>query len=227
MSWSTRCSHVTGESRRNLTGVPLTSQKLPTGEGNNPLVLATFEGSIDEKPKPRILFYGYGFFCVAPFTSEWNLFRRHYDVISAPPDGWTLPPFALTGLNGYLYGRGVTDNKGPIIAIACAAADLLSRRALEVDLVFLIEGEEEVGSVGFEDAVRKHKVDICSQLQLDYSYQTIGSYRAYRCHFGQVMTSFSSVTIWGSYIPLLATPHGLQTINHALHMAYVVSCTVR
>jgi di- and tripeptidase len=35
--------------------------QLPTGDGNNPLVLATFEGSIDAKPKPRILFYGYRF----------------------------------------------------------------------------------------------------------------------------------------------------------------------
>ncbi|KAF8798830.1 Zn-dependent exopeptidase [Phlegmacium glaucopus] len=112
---------------------------LPTGDGNNPLVLAKFEGSIDEKPKPRILFYG------------------HYDVISAMPHGWTSPPFSLTGRNGYLYGRGVTDNKGPIIAIACAAADLLARRALEVDLIFLIEGEEEIGSVGFKDAVQRHK----------------------------------------------------------------------
>lgn len=112
---------------------------LPTGDGNNPLVLATFEGSIDAKPKPRILFYG------------------HYDVVAAPSDGWTSSPFSLKGRNGYLYGRGVTDDKGPIIAIACAAADLLSRRALEVDLVFLIEGEAESGSVGFKDAVQKHK----------------------------------------------------------------------
>ena len=89
---------------------------------------------------------------------------RHYDVISAPPDGWTSPPFSLTGRNGYLYGRGVTDDKGPIIAVACAAADLLSRRALEVDLVFLIEGTAEIGSVGFTDAVQKHKVGICLHL---------------------------------------------------------------
>ena len=54
----------------------------------------------------------------------------------------------------------MTDNKGPIIAIAWAAADLLSRRALDVDLVFLVEGEEECGSSGFVDAVRKHKVRI-------------------------------------------------------------------
>jgi di- and tripeptidase len=52
----------------------------------------------------------------------------------------------------------VTDNKGPIIAVACAAADLLGKRALGLDLVFLIEGEEEVGSTGFAGAVKGHKV---------------------------------------------------------------------
>ncbi|KAJ3514190.1 hypothetical protein NLJ89_g2516 [Agrocybe chaxingu] len=112
---------------------------LPTGEGNNPIVLGTFKGSMSDKPKRRILFYG------------------HYDVIPAPPDGWHSDPFVASGRNGYLYGRGVTDDKGPIIATACAAADLLSRRALEVDFVFLVEGEEESGSTGFGDAVQKHK----------------------------------------------------------------------
>lgn len=79
-------------------------------------------------------------------------------MISAPEDGWTSDPFTMSGRNGFLYGRGSTDNKGPIIAVACAAADLLSRRALEVDLVFLIEGEAEHGSTGFRDAVKKYKV---------------------------------------------------------------------
>ena len=83
---------------------------------------------------------------------------RHYDVVSAPDSGWTSDPFTLTARNGYLYGRGVTDNKGPILAVACAAADLLGRRALDVDLVFLIEGEEESGSGGFMETVKRHKV---------------------------------------------------------------------
>ncbi|RDB17979.1 putative di- and tripeptidase DUG2 [Hypsizygus marmoreus] len=112
---------------------------LPTGEGKNPLVLGTFSGTKGDKPNPRVLFYG------------------HYDVIPAPPDGWESDPFTLTGRNGYLYGRGVTDDKGPIIAAACAAADLLARRALGLDLVFLVEGEEECGSAGFGECVRKHK----------------------------------------------------------------------
>jgi di- and tripeptidase len=59
-----------------------------------------------------------------------------------------------------LYGRGVSDDKGPVLAMACAAANLLRQRQLGVDVVFLIEGEEESGSVGFRDTVKKYKVCI-------------------------------------------------------------------
>ncbi|OCH91138.1 Zn-dependent exopeptidase [Obba rivulosa] len=125
--------------RKCLTQLGADASVLPTGESTNPMVLATFRGTETKPGKPRILFYG------------------HYDVISAPPIGWTSDPFSLSGRNGYLYGRGATDNKGPIMAIACAAANLLARRALDIDLVLLVEGEEEAGSGGFVEAVRKHK----------------------------------------------------------------------
>lgn len=115
------------------------SALLPTHEAGSPLVLGTFHGTQGKHPKPRILFYG------------------HYDVMSAPPEGWGTDPFIVSGRNGYLYGRGVTDDKGPIMAVACAAAELLQDRALGVDLVFLIEGEEETGSAGFVDAIKEHK----------------------------------------------------------------------
>jgi di- and tripeptidase len=78
-------------------------------------------------------------------------------VISAPSEGWESDPFRLAARNGYLYGRGVADDKGPVLAVACAAADLLRARKLGVDLLFLVEGEEERGSGGFVDAVLKHK----------------------------------------------------------------------
>jgi di- and tripeptidase len=80
--------------------------------------------------------------------------------MAAPVRDWETEPFNLTGRNGYLYGRGATDNKGPIMAVACAAAELLRRRSLNVDLVMLIEGEEESGSRGFREAVQKNKVRI-------------------------------------------------------------------
>nr|GAT50616.1 beta-Ala-His dipeptidase [Mycena chlorophos] len=124
-----------------LAQLGATSQLLPTEDGKNPLVLGTFTGvaAKDKEHKPRVLFYG------------------HYDVIPAPSDGWDTEPFHMTGRSGYLYGRGCTDNKGPILAVACAAADLLAARKLGVDVVFLVEGEEECGSAGFGEAVKKHK----------------------------------------------------------------------
>ncbi|KAF5327950.1 hypothetical protein D9758_016773 [Tetrapyrgos nigripes] len=123
------------------------SQLLPTCEGKSPLVLGTFKGNQSSQdqgqtPRPRLLFYG------------------HYDVIPAPPQGWDSDPFVMNGRNGYLYGRGVNDDKGPILAVAFAAAGLLYRRALGVDVVFLIEGEEECGSAGFEEAIQKYKDQI-------------------------------------------------------------------
>ncbi|KAJ4481002.1 hypothetical protein J3R30DRAFT_3656697 [Lentinula aciculospora] len=127
-----------------LTQLGAKTQLLPTCESGstNPLVLGTFTGNQGPTNRPRLLFYG------------------HYDVIPAPQEGWTSDPFTLDGRNGYLYGRGVTDNKGPIIAVAFAAAELLYQRSLGVDVVFLVEGQEECGSINFSAAVDKYKDQI-------------------------------------------------------------------
>jgi di- and tripeptidase len=63
----------------------------------------------------------------------------------------------MKGINGYLYGRGVSDNKGPIMAALYAVVDCQNEGLLESDIIFLIEGEEESGSRGFKEAVRQHK----------------------------------------------------------------------
>lgn len=91
------------------------------------------------------------------------MFYGHYDVIradAASPGGWNTDPFALTGINGYLYGRGVSDNKGPVLAALFAAGELAQQGELASDIVFLIEGEEESGSRGFAEAVRESKAAI-------------------------------------------------------------------
>ncbi|CDW98290.1 hypothetical protein [Sporisorium scitamineum] len=85
-----------------------------------------------------------------------------FDRLQDPSEqgSWASDPFTLDGRDGYLYGRGVSDNKGPILAAACAVHHLLSTRRLYSDVVFLIEGEEENGSVGFVEAVRRYKSEI-------------------------------------------------------------------
>ena len=115
---------------------------LNTENNMNPIVFARFKGKPTRaKPGKKILFYG------------------HYDVIAAENEQkkWIVDPFNMQGINGYLYGRGVSDNKGPVLAALYAVADLVSEQKLVSDVVFIIEGEEECGSRGFEKAIKKNK----------------------------------------------------------------------
>ena len=50
-----------------------------------------------------------------------------------------------------------------MLAVAAAASELQAKQALEVDLVMVIEGEEETGSAGFQDAIRKNRVSLSDQ----------------------------------------------------------------
>jgi len=72
----------------------------------------------------------------------------HYDVQPADPlDQWTTPPFEPTIRDGNLYARGATDDKGQVLThIHSTQAWLETVGRLPVQLKFLIEGEEEVGS---------------------------------------------------------------------------------
>jgi acetylornithine deacetylase/succinyl-diaminopimelate desuccinylase-like protein len=72
----------------------------------------------------------------------------HYDVQPPDPLGeWISPPFEPTRRNGNIYARGATDDKGQMLThMKAAEACLKTAGKLPVQLKFLIEGEEEVGS---------------------------------------------------------------------------------
>ncbi|MFH0979525.1 MAG: M20/M25/M40 family metallo-hydrolase, partial [Candidatus Roizmanbacteria bacterium] len=83
----------------------------------------------------------------------------HYDVQPEDPVGeWKTPPFKLTVKNGKIYGRGTADDKGHLIQILTAA------KKLRNNIVFIFEGEEEVGSINFEELIKKDpflkKIDV-------------------------------------------------------------------
>jgi len=101
--------------------------------------------------------------------AEWPhvLIYGHYDV--QPPDPlpeWETPPFAPVVKEGTLYGRGVADNKGPMMVHIAGLARLLEKQPdLPLRVTFLIEGEEEIGSPNFSHILRHHaeqlKADFC------------------------------------------------------------------
>ena len=72
----------------------------------------------------------------------------HYDVQPADPlDEWRSDPFKVVEKNGLLFGRGVADDKGPLLVHVAAFARLLEKHPdLPLNVTFLIEGEEEIGS---------------------------------------------------------------------------------
>lgn len=77
----------------------------------------------------------------------------HYDVQPPDPlDEWRSPPFEPTVRDGNLYARGATDDKGQLFThIKSVEAWMRTAGQLPVQLKFVIEGEEEVGSEGLHD----------------------------------------------------------------------------
>lgn len=90
------------------------------------------------------------------------LIYGHYDV--QPPDpleAWASPAFTATIRDGRMYGRGVSDDKGPLmVAITAIAALLATEGRLPVNLKFLVEGEEEMGSAHLEPFVAASADDL-------------------------------------------------------------------
>lgn len=83
-------------------------------------------------------------------SSKTMLCYSHYDVQPPEPlDAWTHGgPWSAAIVDGVLYGRGATDNKSGVLAFNKAAKAFLQVRGeLPVNLKFIIEGEEEIGSL--------------------------------------------------------------------------------
>lgn len=76
----------------------------------------------------------------------------HYDVQPPDPlDQWISPPFEPTRRDGNLYARGATDDKGQVLThVKSAEAWIETEGRLPLNLKFVVEGEEEVGSDGLE-----------------------------------------------------------------------------
>ncbi|KAL4895019.1 hypothetical protein BDV59DRAFT_159128 [Aspergillus ambiguus] len=138
------CNQGAAFLRRHCIYLGAKTKLFTTGQDTNPIVHARFNATSPDKLNKTILFYG------------------HYDVVGADAHEakWKTDPYQLTSIDGFLYGRGVSDNKGPILASLYAAAELARQKTLRCDIVFLIEGEEESGSQGFYETVRKHKTQI-------------------------------------------------------------------
>jgi len=121
----------------------------------NPIVVATFRAKSPDAP--TALLYG------------------HYDVVNAGDTSqWNSDPWKMRALDSYFYGRGTTDNKGPLVAMIFAVKELLesyetsseasdstSDRELFLshNIVFAIQGHGESGNNGFRELLTEYISD--------------------------------------------------------------------
>lgn len=85
----------------------------------------------------------------------------HLDVQPAlKEDGWDTEPFVMTEKDGKLYGRGTTDDKGPVLGWIHAIEGFQALGIpLPVNVKFVFEGMEENGSIGLAPLLFARKDD--------------------------------------------------------------------
>ena len=91
-------------------------------------------------------------------------FYNHYDVQPPEPlDEWESDPFTPTIRDGRIYARGVADNKGSLLSRICAV-DAYQKvyGELPVNIKFITEGEEEVGSIHLDEFRINHPEKLAS-----------------------------------------------------------------
>ena len=100
----------------------------------------------------------------SPFSEKKRtvLVYGHYDVQPADPlKLWTTPPFEPTIRDGLVIARGATDNKGQTICHILGAEEIMREEGeLPVNLIFLMEGEEEIGSPHLQAFLDDHREEL-------------------------------------------------------------------
>lgn len=129
-----------------LRGLGLQNVQIFTTAGH-PVV---YGESLDAPGKPTLLIYG------------------HYDV--QPPDPlelWKSGPFEPTERGEYMFARGVTDMKGQVLASIKAVESVVRTGKLPINVKFLIEGEEEIGSPSLQVFLEQNRKMLACDLVLN------------------------------------------------------------
>ncbi len=181
--------------------IGLISSIRPTN--GNPVVIAKTPKS-KSKHCPRFLIYG------------------HYDVQPPEPfELWHSPPFEPRIKGRSLFARGASDNKGEHFAhLKAIEAYLKTETPLPCDLIFLIEGEEEIGSPNLASFLKKHRSELqCNAVII--SDNTIPSLKHPALGYALRGIAALEIKIWGPSRDLHSGIYGGSVDNPALVLCQI------
>ena len=107
-----------------LGALPMTLVESAPGRGN---LIARYKGTGAKRPL---------------------LLIAHVDVVPVEGQPWTTPPFRVTEKDGFLWGRGVNDDKSMAAVVVAIALEMIrDRPVLSRDVIFALTAGEETGGI--------------------------------------------------------------------------------
>ena len=169
----------------------------------NPVVVGEWRGA---EGAPTLLVYG------------------HYDVQPPEPlDEWKSPPFEPVVTDGRIYARGSVDDKGQVyLHLKAVEAHLAENGSLPVNVVFLVEGEEEVGSPHLGAFLKEHVERLrCDAVMI--SDTTMFAPGLPSITVGLRGLAYMEVRVQGPSVDLHSGAYGGAVVNPALVLARILS----
>ena len=177
-----------------------TAQAIPTG--GHPVVYGSWELA---PGKPTVLIYA------------------HYDVQPVKESEWTIPPFTPKIEDGKIFGRGASDDKsGVMITLWAVEAMLRTDGKLPVNVKFIFDGEEEMGSPNFKTFLENNK----ALVKADFALNADGS--QYNENTPSILMSLRGTAVMEFTIKTADTDghsgqFGGKTPNSAVIMSQIIS----
>jgi len=175
---------------------------MPTENNGHPVVYGDY---IKKPDAPIVLVYG------------------HYDV--QPPDPielWETGPFEPEVRDDLLYGRGSSDMKGQVLSTFHAIESVMKSGELPVNLKFLIEGEEEIGSKNLEAFLKKHAEKFKADVSLNPDAGMMGEDMP-TITYGLRGLAYMEVHVWGPKADLHSGLYGGAVHNPAQVLAELIA----
>ncbi|HEY5729669.1 MAG TPA: dipeptidase [Anaerolineales bacterium] len=175
---------------------------MPTDNDGHPVVYGDY---IKKSGAPTVLIYG------------------HYDVQPADPlELWETDPFKPEVRGDLLYARGSSDMKGQVLATFHAIESVMKAGELPVNVKFLIEGEEEIGSKNLESFLRKHTDKFRADVSLNPDAGMMGIDMP-TITYGLRGLAYMEINVWGPKADLHSGLYGGAVHNPAQALTELIA----